>query len=207
MGLALCRRGTPAVRGYYMRLVRNSCRPLKRTRFAPLPTSALPCRAFPCRHFVAETGFVPPSVRGIEFRNSLPMPPPWTWLRAGTVGAGVRWFCPASSPKIQLSSQSLGLGARMAGRVAVAACRVGIKVKGSGQECPLHTSCSTPGGCRFRSLKSLLWMGSWNPTLRFAQGRLSRKVRETWGTLGPLWKREDGNQSGKSGMGGVFRLG
>src|ERR1022692_2672597 len=36
---------------------------------------ALPCRAFPCRHFVAEIGFVPPSVRGIEFRDSLEWPP------------------------------------------------------------------------------------------------------------------------------------
>ena len=35
---------------------------------------ALPCRAFTCRHFVAEIGFVPPSVRGIEFRNSLLRP-------------------------------------------------------------------------------------------------------------------------------------
>ena len=32
---------------------------------------ALPCRAFTCRHFVAEIGFVLPSVRDIESRNSL----------------------------------------------------------------------------------------------------------------------------------------
>ena len=45
-----------------MRLSRNSCRPLKRTRFLRL-------RAFTCRHLVAQMNFVPPFLRDKQFRN------------------------------------------------------------------------------------------------------------------------------------------